>query len=126
MLNDAGGTNWVAIDNLTITETGGSTSCSTYSENFTSSSWNPSSIPYYSDQSASNSYAYLWSGGVGGSFDYYAALSPNFDVVEGGSSNIVTKEINTTCYSYGELRYAFKAWYPCGGPTAYTYNEGII
>jgi len=120
-------TYWVAIEDMTITATAPAAVPTTYTENFTSNTWYPAagsvSIPYHSYASSSNGYTWLWSGGVGGSFDYCAAFYTGYDYVEDGNTNIITREINTSGYTHGELRWAFKSLYPCGGPAGYTYNE---
>jgi len=119
--------NWVAIEDMSINAVAGSAVPTTYTENFTSNTWYPTagsvSIPYHSYATAANGYTWLWSGGTGGSFDYCAAFYTGFDFVEGGSTNIITREINTSGYTHGELRWAFKSLYPCSGPAGYTFDE---
>lgn len=120
----ASSTNWIAIDDLSITETTGNTVPTTYTENFTVNTWwNSGShpkIPYHSSSSSGNCFVYLFSGGTGGSFDYYAAFTTGFDP---NTTNMITQEINTGGYSKGELRYSFRAQYPCSGPPNYTFDE---
>ena len=126
--------NWWALTGLCVSSATGSAVPTTFEEKFSSypTSWYPSSsnikIPYHSAMyggSNGNNYAYLYTSGVDGYPDQYAALYTGYDISNTGtgSTNIITAEINTSNYANGELRYAFKALYPCGGPAGSTYDE---
>ncbi len=121
---NASGTNWVSIENFSMTETTGSSVQTSYTENFSSNTWwNSGSFPkisYHSNSSSGSSYVSLFSGGVGGSFDYYGSLSTGYDP---STTNMITEEINIGAYAKGELRYSFRSQYPCGGPNSYTFDE---
>ncbi|OFY23773.1 MAG: hypothetical protein A2X02_03630 [Bacteroidetes bacterium GWF2_29_10] len=122
---NASTSNWVAIDDLVVTAVNGVAVPTTYTENFTTNKWYPTSgyvkIPYYSSNSSASAYSYLWTGGASGTFDYYVAFSTGYDTP--GSTKIITPEINTYYYANGELSFMYKAMYPCGGPAGATYDE---
>jgi len=123
--NNPSSTNWVAIEDLSIIEVAGASVPTSFTENFTTDDWYPTSgyvkIPYHSNTSASNGYTWLWSNGTGGAFDYCAAFYTGFDGSSG--THLITPEINTSGYANGELRFAFRSQYPCGGPTSFTFDE---
>ena len=121
---------WWALTGFCISTGTSSSPPTTYEETFPyGSNWYPAStnikIPYHSDITGSSAFVYLWGGGVGGTFDNYAALYTGFDITNAGTSStdIITAEINTNNYTNGELRYAFKALYPCAGPAGYLSDE---
>nr|MBP7498120.1 hypothetical protein [Bacteroidales bacterium] len=115
----ASSSSWVAIDDLIIEQSNYTTPTNSYSENFNSGKWYPDgsiAVPYHSYVTASNGYTYLFNYGKDGYSDYYAAFYTGGDYVEGGQTNFITKEINTSNYQNGELRYMWRSQYPCGGP----------
>ncbi|NVO01324.1 MAG: T9SS type A sorting domain-containing protein [Bacteroidetes bacterium] len=143
--------NWISIDNLVIDDLGLTTvpvpnivGATSYTENFTTNKWygpvttgfNYSTtgiqIPYHSYKSSSSAYTYLWNGGSNGTAnhsgvfaDYYAAFYTGFEFCgAGASSQIITKELNTSACAAAEIKFAYMAKYPCtAGNYAYTFDE---
>lgn len=144
-------TNWISIDNLVIDDAGPASvavpviaGATTYTENFTTDKWygpvttgfNYSTagitIPYHSYRSSSNAYTYLWNNGCNGTAnhagvwaDYFAAFYTGFEFCNaGGSSQIITKELNTSTCAAAEIKFAYKAKYPCtAGDYDNTFDE---
>lgn len=144
-------TNWISIDNLVVDDAGPTsvgvpliTGATTYTENITGDKWygpvttgfnyatTGITIPYHSYRSASSAYTYLWTGGSGGTAnhsgsgaDYYAAFYTGFEFCNAaGSSQIITKELNTASCANPEIKFAYKAKYPCtAGNYNYTFDE---
>ncbi len=143
-------TNWISLDNLLIEDTGPTTvavpnitGATTYTENFTQSKWygpvntgnfatTGTVIPYHSYKNASSAITYLWSGGSGGTGnhsgnagDYYAAFYTGFEFCNsGGSTQVITKELNTSGCAKPEVKFAYFAKYPCvAGAYSYTFDE---
>jgi PKD repeat protein len=126
---NASSTNWVAIDDICVSEISGSAVATTMNEDFgtSASGWYPntgvSDIPYHTYKNASDAYVILGAGADGGS-DKAAYFYTGFDFCSTVSgTGIVTKEVNTSGYSNGEIRVEFKSKYPCSGATSYTFDE---
>ncbi len=147
---NASSTNRISIDNLRVEDNGPTSSpvpnisgATTYTENFTTNRWyGPVNsgdhtttgvrIPYRSYRSASNAYAYLWNNGANGTgnhtgvwSDYYVAFYTGFEFCNSsGSSQIITRELNTSSCAAAQLKYAWKAKYPCTTlDYSYTFDE---
>jgi PKD repeat protein len=127
--DNASSTNWVSIDDICVSEISGSAVATTMDEDFgtSSSGWYPNSgvddIPYHSYKNASSAYTLLSFGADGGS-DKAAYFYTGFDFCSSVSGvGIITKEINTSGYTNGELRLEFKSKYPCSGTNSYTFDE---
>jgi hypothetical protein len=147
---NASSTNRISIDNMRVEDTGPTSSpvpnitgATTYTENFTTNRWyGPVNsgdhtttgvrVPYRSYRSASSAYAYLWNNGAAGTgnhtgvwSDYYVAFYTGFEFCNSsGSSQIITKELNTASCAAAQLKYAWKAKYPCtAGDFSYTWDE---
>lgn len=147
---NASSTNWIAIDNLVIDDLGPTGSAvpnisgaTTYTENFTVNRWygpvttgNYSTtgvyVPYHSYRSSSTAYTYLWNNGCNGTgnhtgvwADYFAAFYTGFEFCNAsGSSQIITRELNTSSCPAAELKFAYMAKYPCtAGNYDYTSDE---
>jgi hypothetical protein len=147
---NASSTNWISVDNLVIDDTGPVSvavpvisGATTYTENITGSKWyGPVTtgnyattgvvIPYHSYKSNSDAYTYLFTGGSGGTgnhsgngADYFAAFYTGMEFCNSsGSSQIITKELNTSLCANPEIKFAYKAKYPCtAGDYAYTFDE---
>mgnify|MGYP002344242505 CR=1 FL=1 len=146
----ASSTNWIAIDNLIVDDLGPTTvavpnisGATTYTENITGNRWyGPVStgnysttgiqVPYHSYRSASSAYTYLWTGGSGGTanhsgngLDYFAAFYTGFEFCNSsGAAQMITKELNTSACANPEIKYAYRAKYPCSaGNYDYTFDE---
>lgn len=146
----ASSSNWIAVDNLSVSDAGPQsvavpniTGATTYTEDFTQNKWygpvttgnfstTGITIPYHSYRSSSTAYTYLWSGGCNGTanhsgnaLDYYAAFYTGFEFCNAsGSSQVITKELNTSACAAAEVRFAYKAKYPCtAGNYDYTFDE---
>lgn len=146
----ASSSNWIAVDNLSVSDTGPQsvavpniTGATTYTEDFTQNKWygpvttgnfsaTGITVPYHSYRSSSTAYTYLWSGGCNGTanhsgnaLDYYAAFYTGFEFCNAsGSSQIITKELNTSACAAAEIKFAYKAKYPCSaGNYDYTFDE---
>jgi hypothetical protein len=147
---NASSTNRISIDNLRVEDNGPTSSpvpnisgATTYTENFTTNRWyGPVNsgdhtttgvrVPYRSYRSASSAYAYLWNNGAAGTgnhtgvwSDYYVAFYTGFEFCNAsGSSQIITRELNTASCSAAQLKYAWKAKYPCAATDfGYTFDE---
>jgi len=143
-------TNWIALDDMLVDDMGPTSlsvpnisGATTYTENFTTNRWyGPLNsgdhtttgvrVPYRSYRSSSNAYAYLWNNGAAGTgnhtgvwADYYVAFYTGFEFCNSsGSSQIITRELNTASCSAAQLKYAWKAKYPCTtGNFSYTFDE---
>jgi hypothetical protein len=148
--SSATGTNWISIDNLVVDDAGpvsvavpNISGATTYTENFTQNKWyGPVStgnyattgitVPYHSYKNASSAYTYLWNNGCNGTgnhsgvwADYFAAFYTGFEFCNGsGSSQVITKELNTSSCAAPEIKFAYMAKYPCtAGDYAYTFDE---
>jgi len=126
---NASSSNWVSIDNICVSEITGGSVATTMNEDFgtSSSGWYPNSgvddIPYHTYKNASTAYTLLSFGADGGS-DKAAYFYTGFDFCSTVSGvGIVTKEINTSGYTNGEIRLEFKSKYPCSGTNSYTFDE---
>ena len=92
-----------------------------------SSGWYPNTgvddIPYHTYKNASSAYTLL-SFGADGGIDKAAYFYTGFDFCSSVSGvGIITKEVNTSSYSNGEIRLQFKSKYPCSGTNSYTFDE---
>jgi hypothetical protein len=146
----ASSTNWIAIDNLVVDDLGPTsvavpniTGATTYTENFTTDKWygpvstgnystTGAQVPYHSYRSSSTAYTYLWNNGSNGTAnhsgvwaDYFAAFYTGFEFCNSsGASQIITKELNTSACANPEIKFAYKAKYPCTvGNYSYTFDE---
>jgi len=129
VLKGASSTNFVSIDNICVSQVSGSGVPTTMNEDFgtSSSGWYPNTgvddIPYHTYKNASTAYTLLSFGADGGS-DKAAYFYTGFDFCSSVSGvGIITKEINTSGYSNGEIRLEFKSKYPCSGTNSYTFDE---
>ncbi len=147
-------TNWISVDNLIIDDAGPTsvavpliTGATTYTENFTTDKWygpvttgfnyatTGVTIPYHSYRSSSNAYTYLWNNGCNGTAnhsgvwaDYFAAFYTGFEFCNAaGSSQIITKELNTSSCANPMIQFAYKAKYPCvAGDYDNTWDESYL
>jgi hypothetical protein len=145
----ASSTNYIIIDNIVIDD-GGPTSSpvpiisgtTTYTEDFTTNKWygpvnwtdystTGVKMPYRSYKSSSDAYTYLFNNGSGGTgnhsgiwSDYYAAFYTGYEYCNASStSQIITRELNTSSCPAAEVKFAYIAKYPCTGSYSYTYDE---
>jgi len=143
-------TNRISIDNLRVEDNGPTSSpvpnisgATTYTENFTTNKWYAPvastnyattgvKVPYHSYKSSSSAYTYLWNNGCNGTgnhpgvwSDYFAAFYTGYESCNAsGSSQIITRELNTSSCSAPELKFAYMAKYPCApGNYNYTFDE---
>ncbi|MCB0478299.1 MAG: T9SS type A sorting domain-containing protein [Crocinitomicaceae bacterium] len=127
VLRNASSTNWVAVDNICINQTTGSSVPTTYTEDFGNDAWYPDAgyvnIPYHTYKNASDAYTLLGSG-VDGFGDYAAYFYTGFDFCSSVSgTGIITPEVNTSSYTNGQIRFEFKSKYPCSGSLGATFDE---
>lgn len=147
---NASSTNWIAIDNLVVDDAGPTSvavpaisGATTYTENFTTNKWygpvttgnfstTGAAVPFHSYKSSSSAYTYLWNNGCNGTAnhtgvwtDYFAAFYTGFEFCNsGGSSQIITKELNTSGCTNPMIKFAYMAKYPCtAGDYDNTFDE---
>lgn len=129
VLKGASSTNFVSIDDICVSEISGSGVPTTMDEDFGSSSsgWYPNAgvddIPYHTYKNASDAYTILGTG-ADGFPDKAAYFYTGFDFCSSVSGvGLITKEVNTSGYTNGEIRVEFKSKYPCSGANGYTFDE---
>lgn len=151
---NASSTNWITIDDLVINDLGPTSvsvpvisGATTYTENFTTNKWygpvttgfnyatTGVTVPYHSYRSSSTAYTYLWNNGCNGTAnhsgvwaDYFAAFYTGFEFCNSsGSSQIITKELNTSLCASPEIKFAYMAKYPCtAGNYDNTWDESYL